>query len=109
SALIPYLGAWVIWAPALLYYILIQSAVGNISVGYWIVLFIFSVSISIIDNIIKPVIIGNRAKANALIIFVGVLGGMFLFGVLGFIFGPIVLCLTQVLFEMYEEERYCTK
>ncbi len=109
ASLIPYLGAWIVWIPALLYFMLVQSASGNVSITYWVILLVFSTSISLIDNIVKPIIIGNTAKVNALIIFVGVLGGMFFFGVLGFIFGPIVLALTQVLFEMYEEERYCAK
>ena len=109
ASLIPYLGAWIIWVPAILYYIIIQSVAGNISLGYWTILIIFAISISIVDNVVKPFLIGNHAKVNALLIFVGVIGGMMLFGVLGFIFGPIVLALTQVLLEMYEEERYCVK
>ncbi|MBI5066271.1 AI-2E family transporter [Candidatus Woesearchaeota archaeon] len=109
TALIPYLGAWIVWVPSVLYYVLVQSAAGNVNPGYWVILAIFALSISLIDNFIKPFIIGSGAKVNALIIFVGVIGGLMFFGVLGFIFGPIVLALTQVLFEMYERERYCEK
>ncbi len=109
TALIPYLGAWIVWVPTVISYIIIQSAAGNINPGYWIILVIFALSISLIDNFIKPFIIGSGAKVNALLIFVGVIGGLMFFGVLGFIFGPIVLALTQVLFEMYERERYCEK
>lgn len=109
AALIPYLGAWIIWFPTILYYIIVQIAAGNIAISYWVILVIFASSISLIDNFVKPLIIGSTAKVNTLLIFIGVIGGLMFFGILGFIFGPIVLGLTQVLLEMYEEERYCEK
>jgi len=57
--------------------------------------------ISLIDNILKPIIIGGRTKMPVLVIFFSVLGGIKLFGLIGLIMGPLVLALFVSVIEIF--------
>jgi len=106
-ALIPFIGTWVVWFPASLYMGLtgyVQGESGMIWRG--IGLFFYGLLIiSTIDNIIKPVIVAGRARVHPLLILIGILGGLFTFGLIGLILGPLILALLQTLLEIYERER----
>jgi len=54
-----------------------------------------------IDNILRPILVGKDAKMPDLLILVGTLGGLFLFGPIGFIVGPIVCGLFLTVWEIY--------
>lgn len=108
-ALIPVVGTWVVWLPVVVYYILSASGGGDFEMLKWILLIVFGLSISTVDNIIKPVFIGGRARINALLVFVAAIGGVWFFGILGFIYGPIIIALAKVFFEIYEQEHLCPK
>ncbi len=108
-ALIPVLGTWVVWVPVVFYYILSSSGGGDFEIVKWIFLILFGLSISTVDNIIKPIFIGGRARINALLVFVAAIGGVWFFGILGFIYGPIIIALAKVFFEIYEQEHLCPK
>lgn len=105
-ALIPFVGAWLVWLPASIYLFvtghithqnpLMWKAVGLAAFGLLI--------ISQIDNLIKPLLVGGKAKVHPLLIFIGVLGGLLLFGFLGIIIGPIILAMLQKIIEIYAKE-----
>ncbi len=102
-ALIPFLGTGVIWVPASLYLIfngLFQDS--NIILLKGIGLFVYSlVFVASIDNIIRPKIIGDRAKVHMFVVMIGIFGGLLIFGPLGVILGPVVLSLAVELIEVY--------
>jgi predicted PurR-regulated permease PerM len=54
-----------------------------------------------VDNILRPILVGKDAKMPDLLILVGTLGGLFLFGPIGFIVGPIVCGLFLTVWEIY--------
>lgn len=99
-SLIPFLGTFIIWAPAGV--MLILS--GSYAKGIGLLLFGFFV-VSLIDNILKPIIIGGRSKLPTLLIFFSVLGGISFFGFIGFILGPLIVALCLSLLEMYTAEE----
>lgn len=105
-ALIPFIGTWVVWFPASLYLGLsgyLQAETGLIWRG--IGLFFYGLLIiSTIDNILKPFIVANRANVHPLLIFIGIIGGLFAFGFVGLLLGPIVLALLQTLLIIYHRE-----
>ena len=77
---------------------------GNIVGG--ILLFVFSFGIiSSLDNIVKPHVMGKNSKINPIIILLGVLGGISLFGIPGIIVGPLILSILFVVYRIYEEEN----
>lgn len=96
ASFIPLLGAFSIWGPATVY-LFIQ---GNVLNGM-ILAIIGAFGISLIDNILKPIIIGGRTKMPVLAIFFSVLGGIKLFGLIGLIMGPLVLALLISVVEIF--------
>ncbi|MGC2184897.1 MAG: AI-2E family transporter, partial [Terriglobales bacterium] len=56
-----------------------------------------------VDSLVRPYVIGQRAKMHTLLVFFALLGGVNAFGVMGLFIGPVVLSVTRVLFEMLQE------
>ncbi|GBE31885.1 putative inner membrane protein [bacterium BMS3Bbin05] len=93
---IPMLGTFSIWGPACVY-LFVQGAV----VKGFVLLVVGTFGISMIDNILKPLIISGRTKMPTVIIFFSVLGGIKLFGLIGLIMGPLVVALFISVFEIF--------
>lgn len=106
-ALIPLLGTGIIWAPAALILFLngvFQDSTALILKG--IGLFVYgALLIGGLDNLIRPKMIGGKARVHPGVIFVGILGGALVLGPLGVLIGPLVLSLTRVVVELYTHRR----
>jgi predicted PurR-regulated permease PerM len=102
-SVIPLLGAALVWFPIAVY----LFVVGYVAGGLWwkgVALLIYGgLVISTIDNVLKPKIVGDRARIHPLIIFFGILGGIQLFGIPGIILGPLVLTLLDVVMGIFRE------
>jgi len=98
-AFIPFIGATAVWVPAAVISLLFgeTSAFAIIVVG--------GIIISSIDTFVKPRVVGKKAKVHPILIFIGLLGGLKLFGVVGIIFGPLILALVFTFIEMYRKEK----
>lgn len=97
-SIIPGFGSYVIWLPAAL----IMFALGN----YWqgvTVLVVGGFLISTIDNFLRPILVGNDTQMHPLLILLSTLGGLLVFGISGFIIGPIITALLLALWEIYEQ------
>jgi predicted PurR-regulated permease PerM len=106
-ALIPFLGAVAIWLP-LSVFVTINGYLNSSSWGIasGIILFLYGLLvISMIDNILKPKIIGSRAKIHPALVLIGVIGGLNVFGMVGIVIGPVLLALLVTFFEIYGKER----
>ena len=95
-ALLPFGGAAVIWVPGVLYLL----ATG--SIGWAIFLLAWGAVVSTSDNFIRPVIISRYTPVPTLLVFLGVIGGVSAFGLLGFIAGPVILVLATELLRYTE-------
>lgn len=93
---LPLFGTFSIWGPASAY-LFIQ---GYYVKGIILLLYGFLV-ISMVDNILRPIIVSGRTKMPTLAVFFSVLGGLKLFGFIGFIMGPLVLALFISVFEIF--------
>ena len=69
------------------------------------VIIIGGIAISSLDFFVKPKMIGKRAKVHAIVIFIGLLGGLAFFGIIGIILGPLILALLISFLKMYKEEK----
>lgn len=96
ASFVPLLGAFAIWGP-IASYLFIQ---GTIVKGLTLVV-VGVFGISLIDNILKPIIIGSRTRMPVLVIFFSVLGGIKLFGLIGLIMGPFVLAVFVSVIEIF--------
>jgi predicted PurR-regulated permease PerM len=61
--------------------------------------------IATIDNILKPKIIGDKAGLHPILVLLGVVGGLSLFGFIGIILGPIIFAMLVAFIDIYEEEK----
>ena len=106
-ALVPFVGTGIVWVPASFYLALtgyLQGETGLLWRG--IGLFLYGVLIiSTADNFLKPIIVAEKARVHPLLILIGILGGLFTFGLIGLIIGPLVLAMLQTLLQIYERER----
>lgn len=98
-AIIPMLGTWLILIPAGI----IQILFGNLWQGIGILLSTLIV-VSNIDNIIRPRLVGSSAKMHDLLVFFSTLGGLSVFGVMGFIVGPVIASLFITVIDIYDSE-----
>ncbi|MCP3683962.1 MAG: AI-2E family transporter [bacterium] len=101
AALIPFLGAAAVWLPVSIVMAIIGFLNGESSmIIKAIILFFYGLLfISSIDNILKPKIIGQRGKIHPVLVLLGVLGGVKVFGIIGLILGPVVLAIVATLLE----------
>lgn len=106
-ALIPYFGTGVIWIPAAIILFLdgmFQDS--GILIFKGVGLFVFGfVLISGADNLLRPKWMGHKAKIHPLVILLGLLGGLFIFGSVGVILGPLILSLMVLAIEVYFVHR----
>ena len=107
AALVPVVGTALVWGPVVIVYFL-DSLLSNNSMGIVLSLGLLAYSlfpVSTIDNLIRPKIIGDRAKVHPILILLGVMGGIAAFGIVGLLIGPIIITLFVVFIDIYEEER----
>lgn len=98
-AFLPVIGASVVFIPAAII-LLVQGKVG-IGAGYLIYNMVYS---SIIEYVIKPRLIGKGMQMNSLLVFIGIIGGIKLFGIMGIIYGPLIITIFLTLAEIYRLE-----
>ena len=75
------------------------------SAGWGIFLLVWGMGVvGVIDNLIKPVLIGSRARMPFILIFFSIVGGIKLYGFLGFILGPVLVAGFLSFVKIYQEE-----
>ena len=97
-ALFPVGGSTLVTIPATLYLFLQGETIRAIALLVWSVGIVGTV-----DNVLKPLIIGNRLGLPVLFLFFGILGGLALFGALGIVLGPVIFALLRALLDLYSE------
>jgi predicted PurR-regulated permease PerM len=98
-SLIPMFGTGLVWLPAGVIMLLsghIWQGITILAVGFGI--------ISVIDNFLKPKLVGKDTQMHPMIVFFATLGGISLFGFVGFIIGPIIVALFITLWDIYAVE-----
>ena len=97
-SLLPVGGSALVSIPASIYLFLQGETVRGIVLLAWCLGFVGT-----IDNILKPLLIGNRLGLPVLFLFFGILGGLALFGAMGIILGPVLFALLRALLDLYLE------
>ena len=94
-SLIPVVGAALVWVPAGIGLLLAGQ------IGHGLIMFVVGgLGISMVDNILRPLLLSGRTAASGLVIFFGLLGGVAAFGFVGLVIGPIILMTTNSLLEI---------
>ena len=97
-AAIPGLGASLIWLPAAGYLLFIGSTGWGIGLIIWGVLVV-----GLVDYLVRPWIVGNDAKLPDLVILISIFGGIFSFGPIGIIIGPVIAALLDTILNIYKK------
>ena len=97
SALIPTLGTGLVSTPAIIFLFATGQIAPAIGLTAWS-LFV----VGLVDNIIGPKLIGGGAKIHPLFILISVLGGLAIFGISGFLLGPLIFGFLVALSEIYK-------
>jgi predicted PurR-regulated permease PerM len=95
-SIVPGIGAALVWVPAVIYLYIIGHPLAGTLLLVWC-----AAVVGTVDNLLRPMLVGKDAKMPDLLILVGTLGGLFLFGPIGFIVGPIVCGLFLTVWEIY--------
>ncbi len=98
-SLIPFTGAWMIMLPAAV----IQLIYGHYWKAAGITLMCILV-VSSIDNVLRPRLVGSEAKMHDLMVLFSTLGGIAVYGIMGFIIGPVIAALFVALLEIFSME-----
>ncbi|MBL9166285.1 MAG: AI-2E family transporter [Verrucomicrobiales bacterium] len=95
-AVVPVLGAFVVWIPAALFLLLEGSWGKALILALW-----GGLLVGTVDNLLRPVLVGKRLKLHTVLVFMSVVGGLVFLGPAGLILGPIILTVTFVLLETW--------
>ena len=98
-ALIPFVGAASIWAPIGVYLFLKGWVVQGIGVLLW-----GGLVVSMVDNFLRPFIIGEKAKLPIVFLFFGTLGGLQAYGPIGLLVGPLTVASVLAFAKIYGEQ-----
>jgi predicted PurR-regulated permease PerM len=95
-SIIPGIGAALVWVPAVIILFVTGQSLTATLLAAWC-----AAVVGTVDNFLRPMLVGRDAKMPDLLILIGTLGGLFLFGPMGFIVGPIVCGLFLTVWDIY--------
>jgi predicted PurR-regulated permease PerM len=95
-SILPGIGTAFVWVPAAI----ILAASGHVAKAVGLALFCGAV-VGSLDNLLRPRLVGKDTQMHELLIFFGTLGGILMFGVVGFIIGPIIAALFITVWDIY--------
>lgn len=95
-SLLPAVGAGLIWAPVAIYFLLTGATIKGV------VLIAFGVLvIGMVDNVLRPILVGKDTKMPDYVVLISTLGGMALFGLNGFVIGPLIAALFMASWDLF--------
>jgi predicted PurR-regulated permease PerM len=95
-SIIPGVGVALVWVPAVIILFVTGKYLTAVLLAAWC-----AAVVGTVDNFLRPMLVGRDAKMPDLLILIGTLGGLFLFGPIGFIVGPIVCGLFLTVWDIY--------
>lgn len=96
ASLIPSVGTALVFIPMILYSLLAKNLIITVGLAIW-----GFVLVGLTDNLIKPFLMRKGTGLHPLIVFLSVVGGILVFGPIGFIIGPVVFTVFFALLEIY--------
>ncbi|MFC0268700.1 AI-2E family transporter [Kushneria aurantia] len=99
-SLLPAIGSALIWAPVAIYYMV----TGNYFES-GVLFFVGIVIIGLTDNFLRPILVGKDTKLPDYVVLISTLGGLALFGINGFVIGPLIAALFVAAWDLFCQER----
>ena len=101
AAIIPYFGAYVVWLPVAVF-----LGLGDHWMKAIILVLLGALIISTLDNLLYPMLVSAQLRQHTALIFLALLGGIWLFGISGLILGPIVFSIAGSLLAIWHERNH---
>jgi len=95
-SVVPGIGSALVWLPAVIFLFIAGKTATAVLLLIWC-----AAGVSTIDNLLRPRLVGKDAQMPDLLILLGTLGGLFVFGPIGFIIGPLICGLFLTVWDIY--------
>jgi len=95
-SLLPSVGAALVWAPVAVYFLLageLGKSVALVAYGMLV--------IGLVDNLLRPILVGKDTRLPDYVVMITTLGGMAVFGINGFVLGPVIAALFMVVWQIH--------
>ena len=99
-SLLPAVGAGLVWAPVAAYFFFSGEPVKGVGLTLWGVLVI-----GLVDNFLRPILVGKDTRMPDYLVLVATLGGIVVFGLNGFVIGPVIAAVFLVSWDMLADAR----
>ena len=99
AGIFPIIGTTIVWLPVIIYLFIAGNTLPAFGVLF------FGLASSIVENFLKPIFISKRTNMATPVILIGMIGGIFLFGLLGVVLGPLILAYLIIVLEIYRNKR----
>ena len=100
ACIIPVIGSWLIWIPISI----VLAASGQMSSA--IILFLYgAIIVSNIDNVLRPIILSKTSNLPTVMGLIGIIGGLYAFGLSGLILGPLILAYVLIIIDFYRQGK----
>lgn len=99
-SILPAVGASLIWGPVAIYFL----ATGNVTHGLVLAAYGILV-IGLVDNILRPILVGKDTKLPDYLVLISTLGGMSIFGLTGFVIGPVIAALFIACWDIFSPNK----
>lgn len=100
AGIFPVIGTTIVWLPVLIYFMIAGNTIPAIGI------LVFGAISTTIDNFLRPIIVSKRTNLHSAIVIIGMIGGLFMFGILGVILGPLILAYLIILLEVYRKKTF---
>jgi predicted PurR-regulated permease PerM len=99
-AVVPFVGTALIWIPAAVYLAVNDDMAAAIGLALWGL-----IVVGLIDNFLRPIVVGSHARLPAMLLFIGVIGGLQVYGLVGGLISPLFIACVFAFARIYRE-RY---
>ena len=99
-SLLPAVGAALVWGPVAIYFLVTGALVkGFVLIAFGVLV------IGLVDNILRPVLVGKDTKMPDYVVLVSTIGGMAIFGLNGFVIGPVIAAMFMAAWDLFAKAR----
>ena len=100
-AVVPVLGATIVWIPSAIYLLLTDHALAALGLTVW-----GMTVVALIDNVLRPVVVGEQSKLPITLLILVVLGGVSLYGLVGGLIAPMVIACVFAFARIYRDQYF---
>ena len=99
-SLLPAVGSALVWLPVAIYFLVTGATwQGIVLIAYGVLV------IGLVDNILRPILVGKDTKMPDYVVLISTLGGMAIFGLNGFVIGPVIAAMFMAVWDIFAASR----